>query len=264
MIKRTLYQNKQLTYSIQGEGLPVVLLHGFGEDARIWDHQKTFLEKNFKVLIPDLPGSGGSEMADDMSTEGMADCINHILQQENIATCTMIGHSMGGYITLAFAEKYQATLASFGLFHSTAFADSEEKKLNREKGIQTIKQKGAQHFLEAMIPNLYGSYTHTTNSSIIREHIKQVDYFTAEALTAYYEAMIARPDRTAVLKQNKIPVLFVLGKQDNTILLEDGLKLVHMPDLSYIHILELSGHMGMKEEWEQSNRLLYNFLLKTI
>jgi len=91
-----------------------------------------------------------------------------------------------------------------------------------------------------------------------------VSYFTKAALSAYFQSMMDRPDRTNVLKQNKIPVLFVLGRNDVAIPFNDVLRLASMPDISYIHILEQSGHMGMIEEPEKSNVFLNNFLLKTI
>ena len=125
MNKTAVYKGKNISYRIAGNGPVVVLLHGFGEDGNVWENQITSLETSFKIIIPHLPGSGTSQLIDDMSMEGMAECIHYILQEEGVQQCSMIGHSMGGYITLAFAEKYPALLESFGLFHSTAYADTE-------------------------------------------------------------------------------------------------------------------------------------------
>ena len=93
------YNGCKIFYRCSGAGNPVMLVHGFGEDGEIWNAQQSFLQQNFKVIVPDLPGSGRSEMVDDMSIEGMAEVIKAILEQENIASCPVIGHSMGGYIT---------------------------------------------------------------------------------------------------------------------------------------------------------------------
>jgi pimeloyl-ACP methyl ester carboxylesterase len=123
------YKNKSIYYSIFGKGNAVVLVHGFGEDGKVWNEIINGLQKKFLLIVPDLAGSGKSEMLDgDISIEDHADVIKTILDEENITECVMIGHSMGGYITLAFAEKYSAVLKGFGLFHSSAFADDEEKK----------------------------------------------------------------------------------------------------------------------------------------
>lgn len=264
MNKTAVYEGKNISYQTFGKGPAVVLLHGFGEDGNLWGKQISFLESSFQVIVPYLPGSGSSELVEDMRMEGMAGSIHFILQQEKVEQCTMVGHSMGGYITLAFAEKYPHLLDGFGLFHSTAFADSEEKKISRKEGIKHIEEKGALSFLKKFVPNLYSSYTKETRISVIEDHINGVSYLSKAALISYFQSMMERPDRTHVLQQNKMPVLFVLSKEDTAIPFQDVLKLASMPYISYIHILEHSGHMGMIEEPEKSNRLLNDFLLKTI
>lgn len=127
------YSNCSLFYRIIGEGQPIVLLHGFAEDGDIWDQQAVYLKNNYLLIIPDLPGSGRSELSDDVSMEAMAGAVYAILEKEKVAEVIMIGHSMGGYVTLAFAERFPSLLKAFGLFHSTAFADSEEKSFQEEK-----------------------------------------------------------------------------------------------------------------------------------
>ena len=107
------------------------------------------------LIVPDLPGAGKSDMIDDMSMEGMAEMLKAIIDKEKISSFVLIGHSMGGYITLAFAEKYPQYLIKFGLFHSTAYADNEEKKAIRRKGIDFIKEHGAFEFLKNTTPNLF-------------------------------------------------------------------------------------------------------------
>ena len=263
MMKKIAYTGKALSYKLAGSGPAVVLIHGFGEDSNVWQNQIDFLQDSFRLIVPDLPGSGDSDLIDDMSMEGMAESVHFILQQEGISLCTMIGHSMGGYVALAFAEKNPRLLKGLGLFHSTAFADTEEKKNARNKGIEDIGEKGSLFFLKNFISTLYSSSTKNGHPSIIDDHLENCSYFSKQALIAYYQAMIDRPDRTQVLKQNKLPVLFVLGKHDTAVPFQDGLKLASMPDIVYIHVLENSGHMGMLEEPELSNEILKDFLLKT-
>lgn len=172
----------------------------------------------------------------------------------------VIGHSMGGYVTLALAEKYPELLNGLGLFHSTAYADSEEKKTTRRKAIEFIQKYGAFDFLKTSIPNLYSEITKAEKKQLMDDQIAGSNNFSGDALVTYYEAMIQRPDRTEVLKNSKVPVLFVSGKYDNAVPLNDGLKQCSLPDLAYIHILESSGHMGMREEPVESNQLLKNYL----
>ncbi|RPD50539.1 alpha/beta fold hydrolase [Paracnuella aquatica] len=248
-----------LFYRTAGEGPAVVLLHGFGETGIIWNDQVSALS-GYRLIVPDLPGSGQSAMIGDMSMEGLATAVHGLLQELGIERCVLIGHSMGGYIALAFLEKYGELLAGIGLFHSSAFADSEEKKGTRQKGIQFIEKHGAAAFLETATPNLYSPATKEERPELVSAHIESVKEASAAALIAYYRSMMQRPDRTALLQQNKIPVLFVLGKYDTAVPMADGLAQAHLPAVSHVHLLEHSGHMGMKEETERSNGLLQAFL----
>lgn len=262
MTKELLYQNKKIYYRIIGNGNPVILIHGFGEDRNIWRNQIEYLKSHFQLIIPDLPGSGQSETIDDMSMEGMAEVIHAIIHQENIESCPVIGHSMGGYIVLSLVEKYWNHVSAFGLFHSTTYPDSEEKKVIRRKGIEFIRQHGAFEFLKTTTPNLFSPQTKEEQPKLITEFIAGLNNFSAKALVSYYQAMMARPDRRAVLQKATVPVLFIMGKYDNAVPLQDSLKQCHLPEKSYIHILRKSGHMGMLEEKERCNGILEKFLLE--
>lgn len=260
MNKEIVFEGKKIFYRVYGTGNPVMLVHGFGETGDVWEHQINFFKDKLKLIIPDLPGSGGSEMINDMSMEGMAEVIKAIADKETTNPFALIGHSMGGYIALAFAAKYPQVIEKFCLFHSTAFADSEEKKETRKKGIAFIKDKGAFEFLKNTTPNLFSPATKSENPSLIDDFIQRLNNFSAQALVSYYEAMMSRPDRTPVLKNAVFPVQFIAGKDDVAIPLDDVLKLCHLPEKSYIDVLKKSGHMGMLEDPEKCNSILENFL----
>ena len=257
--KEILLNRKKFFFRTIGEGPVVMLLHGFGEDGAIWDRQYNIFN-GYQLIIPDLPGSGHSEMTDDMSMEGLATTILDFIDSLSIDRCCMIGHSMGGYVTLAFAEAYANRLNSFGLFHSTAYADPEEKKETRKKGMDFIRKNGAYEFLKTAIPNLYSPSTKEKNPQLIEEQLKASHNFQPEALIRYYQSMIDRPDRTHVLKETKLPVLFILGRHDNAVPFQDVLKQTYLPAISHVHFLENSGHMGMREENDLSNQFLMAFI----
>ena len=266
--KEIKYRGKRLSYRSRGEGLPVVLVHGFGEDSRVWDAQLDAL-KDYHLIVPDLPGTNRSEMIDDMSMEGMAAALERLIVHETATvyykegepgSVVMIGHSMGGYITLAFAEKHPQMLRGFGLFHSSAYADTDEKKQNRRKSIDFIRRNGAFEFLKTAVPNLYYPENRESLSEEIRAHLETTHNFSAEMLVSYYQAMIDRPDRRQVLQDAHVPVLFILGKQDTAVSFDDGLEQSHIPRSSYVHILESSGHMGMREQTEEANEHLQKYL----
>lgn len=263
MNKELIYEQKKISYRVSGQGKPVMMVHGFGETGDVWNGMAEKLAATCQLIIPDLPGSGKSDMIDDMSMDGLAEVLHAIIHAENIDRCIMIGHSMGGYITLAFAEKYWNHLSAFGLFHSTAFADLEEKKATRRKGIAFINEHGAFEFLKSTTPNLFSPETKKNNVSLMNTFIAGLSNFSAPALVSYYEAMILRPDRTAVLKNTSMPVLLVLGKYDTAIPLDDGLKLCPLAEKMYIHTLAHSGHLGMLEEPDKSYEILLEFIRET-
>jgi pimeloyl-ACP methyl ester carboxylesterase len=260
MNKEILYQTKKIFYRSIGNHEPVMLVHGFGEDGEVWNDQIEFLKGKYHLLVPDLPGSGRSEMINDMSMEGMAEVLHTIIHEENIDICTVIGHSMGGYITLALVEKYWNHVNAFGLFHSSAFADTEEKIQTRKKGIEFAKQHGAFEFLKTSTPNLFSPISKSQMPGSIQEFISSLSNFSTDALVSYYEAMMKRPDRTDILKRTEKPVLFIAGEHDNAVPLNDILKQCHLPEKSYFHILRKSSHMGMMEEPENANHIVQDFL----
>jgi pimeloyl-ACP methyl ester carboxylesterase len=269
MNKTFLYKNKELHYRVEGNGMPVVLLHGFGEDSKVWDTVMPALKDQFMLLVPDLPGSGRSPMLEgEVSMESLAESVYHLVLEEIPAAKTekkqivMVGHSMGGYITLAFAEKYGSMLRAFGLFHSSAFADPEEKKEARKKSIRFVEQHGAAKFIEQATPNLFSDAFKEKHPEIVEDITARYTNFSEKSIVSYYEAMIRRPDRTAILKQFSGPILFIMGQHDNAIPLKDILLQCHMPGLSYLQLLSESGHMGMIEEPERSNSFLRKFLVE--
>lgn len=257
--KNITYQGSEIFYRIVGNGKPVVFIHGFAEDGSIWTNQIEFLKDKYSLIIPDLPGSGKSQMINEMSIESMAATINAILDEEQIEQCTMLGHSMGGYITLAFAEKNEQRLTSFGLIHSTAFADSEEKKANRLKSIEFVKKNGAFEFLKAVITDLFTETWYANNTQFVNELIEKSSNFSDEAIIAYYEAMINRPDKTSVLKNSSKPVLFMIGQHDKAVPFTHSLQQCYLPSKSTVVILRNSAHMGMYEESEKINNTLQDF-----
>jgi len=261
-----LFNTTKVYYRIKGKGEPLVLLHGFGEDSSVWDSITEQLSANYLLIIPDIPGSGKSELlrGDDISISGYADCIKAILDNEAVSKCTLIGHSMGGYIALAFAEKYEQMLNGFGLFHSSAYADDEEKKASRRKAIEFIKANGGYAFLKTSLPGLFSDKYKAEYPEVVEDFVERSKSFTDEALIQYYNAMINRPDRTEVLKTFPRPVLFIIGEKDVAIPFAASMKQCHLPIISDVNIFPEVGHMGMIEEPEKCIQYILSFINKLI
>jgi len=264
------YKSFTIHYQVAGAGTPLVLLHGFGEDGDVWNNQVAALQSDAMVIVPDIPGSGKSKIGkDDFTEENLlllnniefyADVVNALLENLQITNCVLLGHSLGGYITLAFAEKYPSKLKGFGLLHSTSFADSGEKKENRKRGIALMEEYGGYSFMKNSIPNLFTATFKQNEHEKVNALIEKAKGFETKALQSYYQAMINRPDRTFVLKESKVPVLIIAGKQDIVVPLNDSLQQVQQPNICHIFILNESAHMGMWEEPEKMNEAIREFL----
>ncbi len=259
------FHKHQMGYVKTGDGPAVILLHGFGEDHHIFNSTVSMLEKTYTVYTPDLLGTGMSPIntfPSNFSIEYLADSIAAFMEYEKIENCVLLGHSMGGYVTVAFAKKYPKYLKGFGLLHSTALPDTPLKIENRTRGISFIQKFGAATFLETTAPNLFGTFTQKNHPTIVTDFTKTLPHFSNEALIAYYHAMMARPNLTLVLETTPLPVLFILGDQDMAVALEDTLPQTKMPNTAYLYVLENCGHMGMLEQPVIFNNAVLDFLDK--
>ena len=259
------YNNTRISYTDIGSGKLVFLLHGFGEDAGIWQLQKEFLQPHYRLIIPDLPGSGDSDLLakDNITIDDYADVIYALYQSLQLSDnqqISILGHSMGGYISLAFAKKYAAIVKPVGLIHSTAFADSKEKKQVRLRGIEIMAEYGAFAFLKNTIPNLFAENFKQQFPKVVESLIEKGNQFTVSSLQQYYISMMNREDKTILLKSLNIPVLFIIGTEDVAVPLQDVLQQVHLPYIAQIKILEDVGHMGMLEATDIANTAVLEFL----
>ena len=258
------YQSANCYYRTEGEGSAVLFIHGFAEDHTVWDRQVTFLKQYCMVITPDLPGSGNSEVIHypltAISIDHFSDYMYAVLRHAGISKCIMLGHSMGGYVLLSLAEKHPENLLGFGFVHSTAYPDSEEKKAVRQRAIGTMEEYGAAAFVRSTTPNTFGASYKKEHPEEVEALIEKGKNFTVEALQQYYTAMMNRPGRTEVLKNSKVPVLFIIGLEDVAAPASDVLKQVSLPDTALVHTLPGVGHMGMWEAEGQVNEYLLQFV----
>ncbi len=260
MIKTTLSDSRIVKYSKCGNGLPVILIHGFAEDHSIWKFQTSYLSEKYLIISIDLPGAGGSDelMNNDADISDFTLAIKDVLLTENIDKCVMMGHSMGGYITLGYQKKFPEDLLGIGLIHSTSFVDTDERIVLRKKSISFIEQNGSSAFLKTSIPGLFNQlekYNEDVNNLL--KNGSEINYKT---LIQYYHAIMKRPDSTELIKQLSIPLLFIAGKHDHLIPINDSLNQAYISDTTHFHILKESAHMGMIEEPQELNVAIDDFL----
>ncbi|MFN3839545.1 MAG: alpha/beta fold hydrolase [Cyclobacteriaceae bacterium] len=248
-------------FTDRGSGFPVVFLHGFCETHEIWNGILPHLENSWRVLAADLPGFGKSHLPATLaSIDDVAEVIIHWLESIKINRCVMFGHSLGGYVTLAVASKKPDVLASFGLIHSTAYADSEEKRLNRNRVIDFVKHHGVDPFVESFIPPLFANPQHHR----VREIVKMGKTTSLDTLIAYTAAMRDRPERIAVLKDFAGSILLVAGKDDRLITVESVRQQALLCKRPVITVLEGVAHMGMVESETQTVQALQSFLVEAV
>ncbi|MBI5914932.1 MAG: alpha/beta hydrolase [Bacteroidetes bacterium] len=257
------FQGKLIAYFVtgEGEGLPVVLLHGFCEDSRVWDEWLPLLPANRRYVCIDLPGCGSSELTDHLSVESMAEVVAAVLEHLNIEKFVLTAHSMGGYVALAYAEKWGDRLAGLCMFHSHPFADSEEKKAGRLKAIGFIHKNGHVIYVRQTIPQLFIYDFSKGYQSEVNRLIHNAVHFQPEAIIAALEAMRLRPDRSEVLRNIGCPVLMLIGKHDTAVPLDLSMAMSHLPAVADIRIFQTVGHMGMFSASRETARAFREFLL---
>jgi pimeloyl-ACP methyl ester carboxylesterase len=243
-----LFNKKLINYRISGKGTTIVLLHGFMENMEMWSDHVDKLSLKYRIVCIDLPGHGLSESLEEThSMDLMANVVYKILEFEGIEKCIVIGHSMGGYVALAFADHFSNMLIGFGLFHSHTLEDTEEIKQNRMRTVKLINEdKG--NFILQFIPSLYKNENRERLILEINKQIEEAKKLKAKTIISALMGMKDRPSRLDVIAFAKFPVLFVLGKHDSRIPIDSALAQAATASTCQIIILGNSGHMGWLEE----------------
>lgn len=238
----------QLSYYKTGEGLPIILLHGFPANADLWREITPVLSKYYTVIAPDLPGSGQSTFSGpDLSMELIAQSVSDILEHEGIDSALIAGHSMGGYVAFAFASLFPQKVKGISLVHSTAIADTEEKKENRRKSIEIIRKGGKETFIKQMVPNLFAPGFKDANPDMIAVQVKAGMETDADNIIAMQNAMINRPDRRKMLENAAMPVQWIIGKKDNLLPFDKALQQSYLANVNFVSVYNDTGHMSMLE-----------------
>ena len=258
MIKYTTFRGAKVRYEDRGKGRAIVLLHGFPENLHIWDEFATQLAKSFRVIAIDLPGFGESECIGYVhSMELMANCVHEVMHRLNLRRYIVVGHSMGGYVALAFAEFFSENMSGLCLFHSSAYADTEEKKLDRDRGIAAVK-KHPEQYLKAFSANLFAN----PDNPDFKKFQEIVLTSQPRGVVAALEGMKRRPSREVILKFIQCPVLFIYGKKDKVMPYDLMLPQTEVPAHKQVITLEHSAHMGFYEAPYETLKALRAFAYK--
>jgi len=259
MIRYASFKNIKVRYSDKGHGRAVVLLHGFLESHEIWDEFSDKLSKSFRVIAIDLPGFGDTPCIGYVhSMELMAQCVKAVMDNIGYRRYVVVGHSMGGYVGLAFADLFADNVSGLCLFHSTSLPDTAEKKQSRNAVIKIVKEN-PRHYINAFYESLFAP----ANAD---EHKKEIQFlrtlsekFTRQGIVNALEGMKERKKRDWILEFAKYPVLFIAGKKDNVIPYKSVLQQAQLVKHPTVLLLEDVGHMGFYEAKEETLKVVKRF-----
>jgi len=262
MIRSFTFKEVNIRFKEEGKGRAIILVHGFLENLEVWNKFSKDLSKQYRVISLDLPGHGRSENIAYVHTmEEMAECVRELMKTLRLRKVFMVGHSMGGYVALAFAELFPDNLKGLCLFHSTALADTPEKRKDRDRAIETVK-KNHKKFARQLASKLFADENLKRLKKEIAKFKDIASSTSKRGIIAGLEGMKIRKNREVVLKFAPYPVLIIAGKKDAVIPHESLLQQAKLPEQSELILLEKSGHMGFMEEPKKSFTGLKTFISK--
>jgi len=251
----TIFNHKTIYYTISGTGFPLVLLHGFLLSPSIWAEILPKLSEKNQVIVIDLPGHGKSETIAKVQTmELMAALVNSILEENNIEKANFMGHSMGGYISLAFAEMYPDKIEKIVLLNSSSEADSKDRQLNRDRAAKVI-QTHSEIFIRMGITNLFTEERQEKYKHLIDKFSKEAFQFPVEGIIASIKGMKIRKNRTAVLKNFKEKKYLIAGIEDPIIPISDSEKNASETNTKLYKVN--SGHMSINENSDEIIKIMH-------
>jgi pimeloyl-ACP methyl ester carboxylesterase len=256
-LETLLYKNTQISYTDTGKGTAVVLLHGFLENKTMWDAFIPELSKKNRIITMDLLGHGETESLGYIQTmEENADVVYDVLSKLRIRKAILVGHSMGGYVALAFAEFYPEKMKGLVLLNSTSKEDSSERKKNRDRAIKAVK-KDYETFIRLSIANLFSEDNREILSNEIEGVKIQAIKTPLQGIVASLEGMKVRKDREFLLHTTTYPKLLILGKKDPVLNYEENLEQIKNTDVELVTFAD--GHMSSIENQVELITVLADF-----
>lgn len=257
------YASGRVHYTDSGDGQVVMLIHGYLETTEVLSGFAKKMAEKFRVISVDLPGHGESVNTEKILTmEFMASILAKLIQELKIEKIFLTGHSLGGYVTLAFAELYPDMLSGYCLLHSHPFADDKEKIEKRNIEIGIVEKGKKDFFIPGSITKLYAAENIPLLGGALKHTIDVALRMPDKTIVSILKGMIARPSRVAVMESGRVPFLWILGASDNLINCEEVQSKIKMPQNSKIVVLHNSGHMGFIEEEERSVEIISEFVDK--
>ena len=254
------YKNSKVHFTDSGTGLPIILIHGFLETVSVWNDLTPLLQNTYRVISIDLPGHGKSDGLGELhSMEEMAIVANAIIENIEIEKAIFLGHSMGGYVCLAYAELFPEKVKGLGLINSTPLADSTEKKQKRERAIDAVRNN-YKTFARITIPSLFAEKNKIRLKREIDKLINNTLKMTSENIIATIKGMKIRKDRTSVFLDGSFKKLLLIGEDDPVIKVSELQRIVG--NQSEIGVVIPGGHMSFLENFNDFSYAIMYFIEK--
>lgn len=255
-----------LAYDDAGQGLPLVFVHGYPLNRRMWQPQMRGLQDTARILAVDLRGHGDSQATPaPYSMDLFADDLNAFLEALGIdQKVVLCGLSMGGYITFAFYRKYPHRLAGLILTATRAAADTPAQREARDQAAETARQGNTASIFNSMLPRLLTPKTYAEKPALVARVRKIMEQVSLEGILGDLSAMKERPDSTPTLARIDIPTLFLPGANDQIIPLQEAQGMHTAVHGSQLEIIPEAGHLLNLENPRLFNRAVRRFLRETI
>jgi pimeloyl-ACP methyl ester carboxylesterase len=238
----------------------VVLLHGFPLNGRMWRPQVEALAGRYRVIVPDFRGFGASGETGPFSIEQLADDVYALAQSLKLGAFVLVGLSMGGYVAIAYAKKYPATLRGLILLDTKAEADTPETKAGRDKSIATVREKGASAIADAMLPRLVPPEVIEHRPALARELRQMMEGTRVSTIEHALAAMRDRPDTSDALPSFAMPALVIVGEKDGITPPDvTGAMAARIPRATHV-VIAGAGHMSNMEQPAQVNGAMESFV----
>lgn len=243
-----------------GSGPPLVLLHGFPLDSRMWNGQIDDLSSRWRVIAPDFRGFGRSPAGGPFTVPSLADDIHELLAGLGALPCVLAGLSMGGYVAMNFARKYPATLRGLILVDTKDAADTAEQRENRNRMIEVAKSKGSLAIAEMMLGKMLSPDTAEHRPGQVKSLRAMMEACPATTIEHALIALRDRPDMTAELSKISVPTLVIVGDADAITppSMAEGMK--KRIAKSQLAVIKGAGHMAPMEQASQVNRAIRQFV----
>ena len=259
-MKTIIYKNTKISFTDEGKGTVVVFLHGFLENKTMWNAFIPELSKKFRIITIDLLGHGETECSGYVhSMEDQADMVHAVLHELKIRKTVLIGHSLGGYVALAFAELYPDYMKGLFLLNSTSRADSDERKINRNRAIKAVKQNYT-NFVRLSIANLFSEDNREKLETEIEKVKLEALKTPLQGIVAALEGMKIRKDREVLLHFAPYPIQLVLGKKDGVLIYDETIDQIEGTKVELTTFPD--GHMSHIENETELKKVLIGFLKK--